>query len=503
MVIYLADEDEVVTLDGREAAPLDPRYDRDVFLPIPANQRRSSGHAIGVPGTLATWVKALEDHGTITLRQALRPGMQIAENGFVVDSTYASQTAGNLALFRRFPATAATFLVDNNAPAVGSVVRNPDLANTYRYLGLRGNAGLFEGPLAEDLIATVQGAETAPGATPYIPGYMTLDDLAAYEVLEPAPTHQTYRGYDIYGMGPPSSGGITVGESLNIMEEFDLPAMTPANRWHYLSEATALAYADRGAYIGDNRPGFVYVPITGLLSQAFAAVRAALISATTAMAKPTAPGNPCPYDGGNPACVPAAGAVEALGGSTTHLTTADRWGNVVSYTLTIEATGGSGITVPGWGFLLNNELTDFDATGNGPNLPAPGKRPRSSMSPTIVLDDGEPWLAVGTPGGATIITSVIAVLMNRIDGGMTLGDAVAAPRSSQRNTAAIQGEAAWITAFGPALQALGHSVTSTGELGAMTGIEMLGNGRFEAAAEPVRRGGGSAAVVDDESVRRR
>jgi gamma-glutamyltranspeptidase/glutathione hydrolase len=297
-------------------------------------------------------------------------------------------------------------------------------------------------------------------------------------------------------MGPPSTGGNTVGESLNINERFDLPADGASNSWHYMSEDTEQAYADRGAYIGDNRPGYSYVPITGLLSDAFAAERAALISPTSAMAKPVPPGNPCPHDG--PQCVSALTSVAASGLSTTHLTTADRWGNVVAYTLTIEATGGTGITVPGWGFLLNNELTDFDATGNGPNLPAPGKRPRSSMAPTIVLDDGEPMLALGSPGGSTIITTVIAVLMNRIDGGMNLGDALAAPRSTQRNTGAVQGEAEWVAAYGPSLQALGHSVTTTGELGAATAIEMLDGGRFTAAAEPVRRGGGAAGVVTED-----
>jgi gamma-glutamyltranspeptidase/glutathione hydrolase len=189
--------------------------------------------------------------------------------------------------------------------------------------------------------------------------------------------------------------------------------------------------------------------------------------------------------------------------STTHLTTWDQWGNVVSYTLTIEQTGGSGIVVPDRGFLLNNELTDFNFTPTqgsapDPNLPAPGKRPRSSMSPTIVLDGGEPVLAVGSPGGSMIITTVLQTLLNRTDFGMTLPDALAAPRASQRNTAAVFAEPGFITAWGPALQALGHTFTTTAEIGAVTAIEVRDDGTLLAAAEPVRRGGGDAGVVEPQ-----
>jgi gamma-glutamyltranspeptidase/glutathione hydrolase len=182
--------------------------------------------------------------------------------------------------------------------------------------------------------------------------------------------------------------------------------------------------------------------------------------------------------------------------STTHLTTADRFGNVVAYTLTIESTGGSGIVVPDRGFLLNNELTDFNFTdtqgGNDPNLPAPGKRPRSSMSPTIVLEGGEPLLAVGSPGGSTIITTVLQILMNRLDLGMDLPEAVAAPRATQRNTTSVQAEPGFPRAE---LAALGHVFANNPEIGAATGIEFLDSGLLQAVAEPLRRGGGSAGVV--------
>jgi gamma-glutamyltranspeptidase/glutathione hydrolase len=199
--------------------------------------------------------------------------------------------------------------------------------------------------------------------------------------------------------------------------------------------------------------------------------------------------------GGNEFSSPVDDLLSEMRAVQQHLVAADRWGNLVSYTLTIEATGGSGITVPGRGFLLNNELTDFNSTGDGPNLPAPGKRPRSSMSPTIVLDNGSPFLAVGTPGGSTIITTVAEILFNRIDRGMTLPEALAAPRATQRNTSTVGAEPAYRARYGAELEALGHVFGDRSEIGAATGLEFLPDGRLLAAAEPVRRGGGDAGVV--------
>ncbi|MDH3301186.1 MAG: gamma-glutamyltransferase [Acidimicrobiia bacterium] len=502
MVIYLADEGRVVTIDGREEAPSDPDFDADVFLeggvPIPFSPERiSSGLAVGVPGTFATWVEALERYGTIPLAQALQPGRVVAQRGFVVDQTFADQTAGNQSRFEAFTSTSDLFLPGGEVPAVGSVFRNPDLARTYHLLQREGLAGFYSGELAADIAATVQNPPTVD-EPPFTvrPGLMTEADLASYQVLNPDPTFNEYRGLEVYGMGPPSSGGTTVGEALNILEEFDLTGLSEVERRHLLLEATATSFADRNAYLGDNRPQYHYVPVAGLLSQAFAAERAATIDPMVAAAKPVPPGDPCDEDG-SPLCVPDPGAVAAAdaGVSTTHLVTADQWGNVVSYTLTIEATGGSGIVVPGRGFLLNNELTDFNSTGDGPNLPAPGKRPRSSMSPTIVLDDGEPFIAVGTPGGSTIITTVAEILVNRLDGGMDLAAALAAPRATQRNTSTVPAEADFRAAFGAQLEALGHVFSDTAEIGAATGLEFLDDGTIQAVAEPTRRGGGSAGVL--------
>jgi len=246
--------------------------------------------------------------------------------------------------------------------------------------------------------------------------------------------------------------------------------------------------------------------VSALLDQAYGDERACGIDPARAADKPVAAGDVTDYDGecagGEPS--PGAAAADTENVSTTHLTTADRWGNVVSYTLTIEQTGGSGIVVPRRGFLLNNELTDFSLTydADDPNRVQPGKRPRSSMSPTLVLRDGVPVIALGSPGGSTIITTVLQTLLNRLDRGMTLPEAVAAPRASPRNTAEVSAEPAFIDAYGPGLTALGHQLVESGdaltaesEIGALTGIELGPGGEMTAVAEPTRRGGGSAKVV--------
>ena len=283
----------------------------------------NSGLSVGVPGTLATWVAALDHYGTISLKQALRPGIRAAQNGFVVDETYAEQTAGNLERFRQITPTAETYLVDGEVPQVGSRVRNRDLARTYRELSRRGPEWLYGGDLGEEVVDAVQNPPTANETLEeWQPGYMDIWDLASYEVQYLAPTEVDFLGYRVFGMPSPSSGGITVGETLNIME--DGTWSDPSGFYHLFLEATAHAFADRNAYIGDDR--YVYVPEDGLLSEEFASERFAQIDPTSASVKPVAPGDPCDEDGGTN-CLPDPNAVDAAEGeSTTHLVTADRWG---------------------------------------------------------------------------------------------------------------------------------------------------------------------------------
>jgi len=308
----------------------------------------------------------------------------------------------------------------------------------------------------------------------------------------------TYRGRDVYGMAPPSSGGSTVGEALNILGGFDMSTSDRALALHRYLEASRLAYADRNRWVGD--PDFEWVPLRGLLSKGFAGERRCLIGPTAANS-PVAWGEPFPPYQSSCGASSSARSTTDEGTSTNHLTVVDHRGNVVAYTSTIEQIAGSAIAVPGWGFLLNNELTDFDPArpspgAPDPNLPAGNKRPRSSMSPTIVLQHGRPKLTVGSPGGATIITTVLQILVNRFDFGMSLPQAIAAPRASQRNASTTEAEQAFIDQYGSELSSrFGQSFKLNPEIGAATGTEFLPNGKLEAAAEPVRRGGGDAQVV--------
>ncbi|MFF3244774.1 gamma-glutamyltransferase [Streptomyces sp. NPDC002870] len=499
-VYYDAKSRKVHTVDGRETAPR--AADSSLFLesgkPIPFEEGMTSGLGVGTPGTPATWETALDDWGTRSLRQLLQPAERLAKDGFTVDATFRSQTQANQARFADFPDTAELFLPGGQLPVVGSVFKNPDLARTYKELGRKGAGALYRGELAEDIVDTVRKPPVRDDATRIVrPGDLTVQDLRSYETERRAPTKLTYRGLDVYGMAPSSSGGTTVGEALNILERTDLSKATQAQYLHRFIEASRISFADRGRWVGD--PAFEDVPVKELLSQRFADSRGCLIKDDAVLTSPLAPGDPR-----RPAACGTSGPAAPTtyeGENTTHLTAADKWGNVVAYTLTIESTGGSGITVPGRGFLLNNELTDFSfAPANpavhDPNLPGPGKRPRSSMSPTIVLDHGRPVLALGSPGGATIITTVLQTLTGHLDRGLPLVEAIAAPRASQRNQATTELEPElWNSPLRAELEAIGHAFRQNPEIGAATGVQRLPDGRWLAAAEKARRGGGSAMVV--------
>ncbi|WP_329620408.1 gamma-glutamyltransferase [Streptomyces sp. NBC_01255] len=500
-VYYDAKSRTVHTVDGRETAPRSA--DTNLFTengkPIPFEEGMTSGLGVGTPGTPATWKTALDAWGSKRLSTLLAPAERLAREGFTVDPTFRAQTAANEARFRDFPDTAALFLPDGQLPVVGSVFKNPDLARTYETLGRQGIGALYRGPLARDIVDTVRTPPVREGATRTVrPGDLTERDLAAYRTESRRPTKIAYRGLDVYGMAPSSSGGTSVGEALNILEGTDLAAATPAGYLHRFIESSRIAFADRGRWVGD--PAFESVPTRELLSQRYADSRACLIRDEAVLTSPLAPGDPR-----DPAPCASGGIAAPTtyeGENTTHLTAADKWGNVVAYTLTIESTGGSGITVPGRGFLLNNELTDFSfAPANpavhDPNLPGPGKRPRSSISPTIVLDRHDrPVLALGSPGGATIITTVLQTLTGVVDRGLPLVDAIAAPRASQRNQATTELEPGlWNSPLRAELEGIGHGFRQNPEIGAATGVQRLPDGRWVAAAETVRRGGGSAMVV--------
>jgi len=491
MVIRTPDG-EITTIDSREKAPIAMRPDSffENGRALSFDEARYSGLSGGVPGTVAGWSRALRKYGTWSLRRTLKPAIDVARRGFVIDRTFHEQAQANAAFFDDIRSTEALYLdPDGTARDIGTVQRNRDLARAYKRIARLGAKGFYRGALASALVRAVQKPPlTADADHAWRPGLMTMRDVRAYTAPERLPTHVEYRGLDVYGMGPPSSGGSTVGEALNILEEApNWATLTPTQKYHWFLEASRFAFADRGKWLAD--PAFFDVPLAGQLSQDYARERATLINPAQAQ----------------PGSVPAGEPGDNVQRSTTHLTVADSEGTVVAYTFTIESTGGNGIVVPGWGFLVNNELTDFDYTTPGvANEPDGGKRPRSSIAPTIVLDDGKPVLAVGTPGGSAIITTVLQILLERFDLGKTLPQAIAAPRAAQRNGPTTQAEPAFIASpEGQALDtAFGHEFVppplgppTNGEIGAATGIEFLAGGELLAAAEPTRRGGGSAQVV--------
>ena len=510
MVIYLAKTHQVVTIDGRENCPAactttmftDPATGKPLGYTFASDQPL----ATGVPSMVATWAKAVSLYGRNSLAADLQPAIGVAERGFRVDQDFVQLTQSDLPELQAYPASHWLLTSAGNPLPVGALVRNPDLAKTYELLARFGPSYLYDGPLGQAIVQADDHPVLTPGQTVVtMPGIMTASDLRAYQARVLPPTHVSYRGLDIYSMAPPSSSGSTVGEALNILSGYNLSAEPRATAlFHYL-EASRLSYADRNAYVGD--PRYVSVPLSGLLNPAFAATRRCLIG-DQALVSPVAPGNPNPPFGscGTQNAQPPA----PEGGHTNNIVTADKWGDIVAYTNTINFFGGSGETVPGYGFLLNNEMTDFDFAppspgAYDPNLPAGGKQPRSSMGPVIALAGGQPVFSVGAAGGSTIITTILQIIMNHVDFGMSLPDALAAPRVSQRNSATSLAEPDFYNS------ALAQQLTSqfgekftlaTGPIlpldnypGDATALQVLGHDRLEAIAEPVRLFGGSALVV--------
>ena len=490
----------ITTIDSREESPRSMQPDSLIEngAALNFNDARYSGLSAGVPGTVAGWEEALGRYGTWSLGRTLQPGIRVARDGFIIDRTFVSQTEPNVDYFDDIPSTEAIYLDPDGTPRdEGSTLRNPDLARTYRLIGREGPRSFYRGPLAEAMASAAQRPPTSSGANHvWRPGLMTERDLRRYRPIERKPTKNSFRGLDIWGMGPPSSGGTTVGEALNVLEGYRRLGADRTRALHLMLESSRFSFADRNAYLAD--PDFFDVPVDGLLSDSFAAERRALIDENRAAVSPVAAGNPYDDQGDRKKGRRTTATISHPSQSTTHLTVSDRQGTVVSYTFTIESTGGNGIVVPGYGFLLNNELTDFnyDSTTH-PNRADGDKRPRSSMSPTIVTRDGRPLLAVGSPGGSTIPPTVLQVLLERLELGASLPQAIARPRAAQRNTASTSAEQAFIDSpEGRALLARGHTFTPTPEIGAVAALEFGRRGRTTAAAEPQRRGGGSAAVVN-------
>jgi gamma-glutamyltranspeptidase/glutathione hydrolase len=518
MVIYDARTHTVTTIDGRETCPsactttmfIDPVTGKPMNYTVASDQPLSTG----VPGMPATWATAVRDFGRLSLSADLQPAIRLAERGFAVNFDFNQLEQAGLSTLQAYPASRSLLLTPSGEPLpVGTWLRNPDLAHTYELIARDGPSAVYDGPIGQAIVQADDNPVLTPGQTIVTrPGILSMSDLQSYATPILAPTKVTYRGLNVYGMAPPSSGGSTEGEILNILNGFPLGSEPRVTALFQYLEASRLAYADRNAYVGD--PAFVNVPLDGLLDPAFAATRRCLIG-STASTSPVAPGSPfAPFGSGCGSSAPSAQGSSASPEAhhTNNIVTEDKWGDIVAYTNTINFFGGSGQVVPGYGFLLNNELTDFDfappASGAAdPNLPAPGKEPRSSMGPVIALRDGQPQFAIGAAGGSTIITTVVQTLMNHVDFGMSLPDALAAPRVSQTNSSSNTSLAEpdfYNSALAQQLtsQYGEHFALATGPIlpldnypGDATALQMLGHGRAEAIAEPVRLGGGSALVV--------
>jgi len=416
MLIYSAKTEEIVAIDYREKAPL--KATRDMFLDekgnIDSDLSLFSYQSAGVPGTIAGMAMALEKYGTFSLAEALAPAIAIAEEGFIITRTSSDYIKKKEKRLKRYPTTAAIFFKpDGSFYEAGDRFVQNDLANTLKAIAKKGIKAFYEGEIA-DLIARDMAAHG---------GLITKADLANYQPVLRKPIHGTYRGYDIYSMSPPSSGGVHIVQILNLLENYDMGLLghNTAITIHLMAEAMKRAYADRSKYLGDT--DFVTVPLTGLTSKAYAAALSQQINRQKAsVSQDILPGKPTHYESNE----------------TTHYSVVDKEGNAVSNTYTLNFSFGSGIVVKGAGFLLNNEMDDFSAKpgvanaygliGGTANAIEPHKRMLSAMSPTIVLKYGKPFLVTGSPGGSRIITATLQVIMNVIDHKMNIQEAVNAVR---------------------------------------------------------------------------
>ena len=418
MLVHLAARNETIAIDYRETAPA--AASRTMFLDekgeADPRKSRDGGLAVGVPGTVAGLAHAHARYGSgrLTLAALMAPAIRLARDGIVVDDDLADSLPRARARLMRWPSSARIFLTpEGAAPARGTRLVQADLAASLEAIAAAGPDAFYRGAIAGRLVAAVGAAG----------GILTADDLASYRAVERAPVRGQYRGHEVISMPPPSSGGVHLIQLLNILEGYPLSASGAgaAETLHLMIEAMKRAYADRAEHLGD--PDFVRVPVEGLTSKRYAdALRRRIDPRHAAAARDIRAGEPSAREGDN----------------TTHYSVVDRDGNAVSNTYTLNFSYGLGLVAEGTGILLNNELDDFAARPGAPNAfglvggdanaPAAGKRPLSSMSPTIVLKDGRVLLVTGSPGGSRIITTVLQVILNVVDHGMNLAEAVLSPR---------------------------------------------------------------------------
>ena len=469
----------LTTLDGRETAPLaaTPRLFQDESgAPLKFFDAVVGGRSVGTPGTPALLEEAHRRWGRAPWPSLFDTAIDLADGGFAVSPRLAGLVERDAERLARFPATAEYFLPDGAPLQAGATLKNPAYAETLRTLAAEGSAGFYGGPVAADILRTVQNA---PGN----PGVLSAMDLTLYQVKERAPVCAAYRAYEVCGMGPPSSGALTVGQILGMGGLFDLAGMGPEDpqAWRIIGDASRLAFADRGRYMADS--DYVQMPTAGLVDEGYLASRAELLSGETAL-ESVAPGSP-EFD--HALLLADDESIELP--STSHISIVDQYGNVLSMTTTIENAFGSRRLVRG--FLLNNELTDFSFRSHRDGAPIanrlePGKRPRSSMAPAIVMRDGKPVLAIGSPGGSRIIGYVAKSIIAWADWGMDVQQALALPHAVNRFGTYDLEEGTAAADMSEALTGMGYEVNARGLNSGLHAIE-IGEG-LKGGADPRREG---------------
>ena len=483
LLYYDAKTRTVTAYDGRETAPA--AATPDLFLdgdgaPLKFFDAVMGGKSVGVPGVLRLFEMVHGQHGKLPWADLFEPAITLAETGFEISPRLHFLINWDLERLGEFPGTRAYFLDTNGAPRpAGSLLKNPALAETFRTLAADGPDAFYAGAIANDVVATVRAAPRAPGP-------LELSDLAAYRAKERAPICRGYRGHTICGMGPPSSGGLTTLMILGILENFDMASVAPGSveSVHLASEASRLAFADRAAYMGD--ADFIEVPIAGLLAPGYLKQRAQLINRGHAMAAPAA-GKVAGW--GSPSPGPEATLAQP---STSHFSVVDGGGNVAAMTSSVEFAFGSHLMVRG--FLLNNQLTDFSFRPTKDGTPVAnrvqgGKRPRSSMSPTIVMDkDGAFRLAVGSPGGSNIIGYVAKTLVGVLDWGLDVQQAISLPNHISRGGPLYVEAGTVYESLVEPLSALGHDGRGRRLNSGLHGISRAADGTLLGGADPRREG---------------
>ncbi|MFV0382822.1 gamma-glutamyltransferase [Paracoccus sp. (in: a-proteobacteria)] len=481
LVWYDAATGLITTLDGRETAPAAAAptlFQDENGQPLEFMSAVVGGRSVGVPGTPALLEEAHRRWGRANWAGLFGPAIALAENGFAVSPRLAELVAGEGQDLQADPATAAYFFPGGQPVAAGATLTNPAYADVLRRLAAQGSRAFYEGEIAQDIVAAVRGAV-------WNPGVLSMQDMASYRVVERPPVCVEYRAHDVCGMGPPSSGGLTVGQILGMLRGYDLASLGAENpeSWRLIGDASRLAFADRGRYMADS--DFVPMPTEGLITPDYLAGRGKLLAGDDALPEVSA-GSP----GWSHALLWGQDSALELP-STSHISIVDADGNVLSMTTTIE--NGFGARLMSHGFLLNNELTDFsfethdDAGYPIANRVEPGKRPRSSMAPSIVLKDGKPVLVTGSPGGSRIIGYVAQSIIGYLDWGLDVQQAVAQPHLVNRFGTMDIEAGTTVESMSQALTDMGFEVNARELNSGLHAIAITADG-LEGGADPRREG---------------